>query len=773
MTPKLRDGDAVAADGVQAENDVSTGTIQLAVIGMTCANCAARIERGLKQVPGVVDAVVNLATERATVQVLQGAVDLGDLQRTVEELGYQAQPLREGGASNVDTEQEARKREVIRQRRALVLSAVLSTPLLLAMVGHAVESHAAWVMALGNGWLQWLLATPVQFGAGWQFYRDSYFNLRNRTANMSVLVALGTSAAYFYSVVAVLWGDVLGTRGLYFEISAVLITLVLLGKMMESSAKGRTSEAIRRLLGLRAKTARVLRDGIEADIPVEDVQVGDIVVVRPGEKVPVDGEVVHGSSTVDESMLTGESLPVEKVPGDTVVGATINKHGAFQFRATKVGKETALAQIIRIVEEAQGSKAPIQRLADIISARFVPAVIVLAAITFAVWYLATRDLTTALLNMTAVLVIACPCALGLATPTAIMVGTGRAAELGILFKGGEHLERAHSLTALLLDKTGTLTKGEPEVTDVEVVLAAHGTAETILGLAAVVERSSEHPVAQAILRKANALAGANHSFGEVEQFEALPGRGVTALVDGRPVLLGNRRLMEEGGVAIQPAEDVLERLESQGKTAMLLAVDRVLVGVIAVADTLKDGSSEAVGALRKMGLRVMMITGDNRRTAMAIARQVGISPEDVRAEVLPEQKAQQVEEVRAQGMVVGMVGDGINDAPALVTADLGIAIGTGTDVAIEAADVTLIRGDLRVLVDAIALSKATIGKIRQNMFWAMIYNTLGIPVAAFGFLNPILAGAAMAFSSVSVVTNSTLLKRYRAKGVGRPGLERG
>lgn len=730
--------------------DVITDNVTLSVLGMTCANCATRIEKGLNKIPGV-KATVNLATESAHIEYLPSVTGLDEVQKKIADLGYKA--IIPDHATG-DREKEAREAEIRRQKRLFVFSAILSFPLLASMVGHMLGLNHAWVHFFMNGWVQFVLATPVQFVAGWQFYVDSYHNLRNRSANMSVLVALGTSAAYIYSLAGLLFPEI-GITGFYFETSAVLITLILLGKLLEASAKGRTSEAIKKLMGLQPKTARVIRDGEETDIPIEEVQVGDLIVVRPGERVPVDGVVTEGRSTVDESMLTGESMPVEKAPGDEVVGATINKHGAFTMQATKVGRDTALAQIIRVVEEAQASKAPIQRMADVVSSYFVPTVVGIALITFAGWYFTTGDFTRALLNMTAVLVIACPCALGLATPTAIMVGTGRGAESGILFKGGEHLERTHELNAVVVDKTGTITKGEPEVTDL-IPLGAFD-ADSLLALVAAAERTSEHPLAHAIVESAKArglqLAGA-------EQFEAIPGHGIRATVEGKEVLVGNRRLMQQHGIELGGVEQEMARLEGEAKTAMAVAVDGQLVGILAVADPLKPSSAEAIRLLRAMGLRVMMLTGDNRRTAQAIARQVGIGEDDVIAEVLPEEKAGVVERLQKEGLKVGMVGDGINDAPALATADVGMAIGSGTDVAIEAADITLIRDDLRGIVAAIRLSRATMAKIRQNLFWALIYNSLGIPFAAFGLLSPILAGAAMAFSSVSVVTNSTLLKRF-------------
>ncbi|PZN12405.1 MAG: heavy metal translocating P-type ATPase [Bacillota bacterium] len=722
---------------------------RLSIEGMTCASCVNRVEAALRKLPGVVDVSVNLASNTGTVRYVPGAVNVAEMLRAVRGAGYEARPLEDAG----DESEAARQREIRGWWNRFLLGAVLSLPLLAAMVTHSLMVQGPVADLLGNGWVQLLLATPVQFYVGWVFYRDSYFNLKNRNANMSVLVALGTTAAYFYSLAALLWPQ-LGIPGVYFETSALLITLVALGKYLEAVAKGRTSAAIKKLLGLQARTARVIRDGREQDVPVDAVEVGDIVIVRPGEKIPVDGVIIEGRSAVDESMLTGESLPVEKGPGDEVIGATVNTTGTFKFRATKVGKDTALAQIVRIVEEAQASKAPIQAFADRVSNYFVPAVIAIAVITFGAWYLATRDFTTALLSATAVLVIACPCALGLATPTAVMVGTGRGAENGILFRGGEHLEATGTLNAILLDKTGTITVGKPSVTDV----VAEGMDEAeLLRLVASAEKNSEHPLASAIVERARQEG---LQLEEPSDFEAIPGHGVRATVGGRELYVGNRRLMERQGIDLAGIRDRLEALEDQGKTVMMATVDGRLAGLIAVADTIKENAPEAIAELQRMGLEVWMITGDNARTARAIARQAGIPPERVLAEVLPAEKAGKVRELQARGLKVAMVGDGINDAPALATADVGIAIGTGTDVAIEAANVTLMRGDLRGLVAAIDLSRATLAKIRQNMFWALIYNALGIPVAALGYLSPVLAGAAMALSSVSVTTNSTLLKRF-------------
>ncbi|MEJ8547881.1 heavy metal translocating P-type ATPase [Brevibacillus borstelensis] len=734
---------------------VITDKVELNISGMTCAACATRIEKGLQKVPGVIQAHVNLALETGSVEYDASQASVADLIRQVEKLGYQA--VRKDEQSEAETA-DRRAQEIERQTGKFLFSLILSLPLLWAMVSHFSFTSFIWLPdMLMNPWVQLALATPVQFIVGKQFYVGAYKALRNKSANMDVLVALGTSAAYFYSLYMAIQSIGTGTHmiELYFETSAVLITLILLGKLFEAKAKGRSSEAIRKLMGLQAKTAVVIRYGEEMTIPVEEVRPGDIVYVKPGEKVPVDGVVLEGQSAVDESMLTGESIPVDKAVGDNVIGATLNKNGFLQIQATKVGKETALAQIIRVVEEAQGSKAPIQRLADSISGVFVPIVVGIAILTFVIWYwfVSPGDFASALEKGIAVLVIACPCALGLATPTSIMAGSGRAAELGILFKGGEHLETAHRLDTIVLDKTGTVTKGEPELTD---VFAYDMDESELLALIGAAEKNSEHPLAQAIVK---GIGEKGVSLGAAEAFEAIPGFGIRAVVKGREVLVGTRRLLAEKSISYEQAADVMSSLEKQGKTAMLAAVDGRLAGMVAVADTIKPTSREAVKRMKEMGLTVIMMTGDNRQTAEAIARQAGI--DQVIAEVLPEGKADEVKKLQQQGRKVAMVGDGINDAPALATADIGMAIGTGTDVAMEAADITLMGGELTSVADAIVMSHKTIRNIKQNLFWAFAYNTVGIPFAALGFLAPWLAGAAMAFSSVSVVLNALRLQRVK------------
>ncbi|MCU7744808.1 heavy metal translocating P-type ATPase [Priestia megaterium] len=728
---------------------------EFAITGMTCAACSTRIEKGLNKLEGVTKASVNLALEKASVEYSPSQIAPQDITQRVEKLGYGAKLKSE----EKEEEQSYREKELSKQKGKFWFAFILSVPLLWAMVSHfTFTSFIPLPHMLMNPWVQLALATPVQFVVGKQFYVGAFKALRNKSANMDVLVALGTSAAYFYSLYSSLksLGSSAHTNQLYYETSAILITLILLGKLFEANAKGRSSEAIKKMMGLQAKTAVVIRDGAEVEIPVEEVQKGEVVFIKPGEKVPVDGEIIEGQSALDESMLTGESVPVDKNIGDKVIGATLNKNGFLKIKATNVGRETALAQIIKVVEEAQGSKAPIQRLADYISGIFVPIVVGIALLTFFVWYIwiAPGEFAPALEKLIAVLVIACPCALGLATPTSIMAGSGRAAEYGILFKGGEHLEATHKIDTILLDKTGTVTNGTPELTDVRI---AQGYEENeLLQLVASAERLSEHPLAQAL------VAGIKNKGIEIQDplsFEAIPGYGVKATVQKRELLVGTRKLMNQHKVNIDTALEEMTNLEREGKTAMLVALDGKYAGMLAVADTIKATSKEAVSRLKEMGLEVMMITGDNRQTAQAIAMQVGI--EHVIAEVLPEGKAEEVKKLQQQGKKVAMVGDGINDAPALALADIGMAIGTGTDVAMEAADITLMRGDLMSIADAIEMSRKTISNIKQNLFWAMGYNTLGIPIAAVGLLAPWVAGAAMAFSSVSVVLNALRLQRVR------------
>ncbi|MDB5055392.1 MAG: ATPase [Bacilli bacterium] len=727
----------------------------LQISGMTCAACATRIEKGLNKLPGVSKANVNFALETAHVEYAAADISINEMTKKVEQLGYKAR-LNAEKASEGDYKQKA-----IRDKKLLLLfSALLSFPLLWAMVSHF--TFTSWIYLpefLMNPWIQLALATPVQFIIGRQFYVGAYKALRNKSANMDVLVALGTSAAYFYSLYVTLqWAGSEHAHhmpDLYYETSAILITLIILGKLFEALAKGRTSEAIKKLMGLQAKTALVIRDGQEMNLPVEEVIVDDLVIVKPGEKIPVDGEVLEGSSSVDESMLTGESLPVEKNIGDSVIGATVNKNGSLKIRATKVGKETMLAQIVKVVEDAQGSKAPIQRIADRISGIFVPIVVGIAIITFLFWYywIAPDDFANALEKAIAVLVIACPCALGLATPTSIMAGSGRAAEFGILFKGGEHLESVHKIQTIVLDKTGTVTNGKPALTD---IMLQSVDENEVLRLVGTAEKQSEHPLAEAIVA---GIIEKGVALTVTQQFEAIPGFGIRAVIEDKEVLVGTRKLLTREGIDFTKANDAMVQFESAGKTAMLIAIDKKYVGMVAVADTIKETSKEAIQRLKQMGLEVIMITGDNARTAHAIAQQVGI--DHVLAEVLPEGKADEVKKLQATGKKVAMVGDGINDAPALVTADVGIAIGTGTDIAMEAADVTLMRGDLNGIPDAIYMSKRTMSNIKQNLFWALGYNSLGIPIAAAGLLAPWVAGAAMALSSVSVVLNALRLQRVR------------
>ncbi len=749
----------------KAGYEIPTATVELPLLGMTCANCSATIERRLNKVEGVTEATVNLASERATVHYIPGAVTRADLVAAVRKAGYDVVETT-ADEDPVDAEALAREAEVEHQKRRLLVGVIFTLPLFILSMGRDFGLFGAWAHTLPVDWLFLLLATPVQFYVGWDYYTGAWKSLRNGSANMDVLVALGSSVAYFYSIVILLFktagSSVLGHH-LYFETSAVIITLIVTGKLLEARAKGRTSEAIKKLIGLQPKTARVVRDGVELDIPVAEVMTGDLLRVRPGEKIPVDGRVVDGRSSVDESMITGESLPVDKKTGDEVIGATINRQGLLTIEAARVGSDTVLSQIIRMVEQAQGSKAPIQRVVDRVAAWFVPAVIVLALLTFAVWMLSGAGFVPALLRLIAVLVIACPCAMGLATPTSIMVGVGKGAEYGILFKNSAALEEAHRLDTIVLDKTGTITKGEPAVTD---ILTAHeATSDEALRLAAAAERGSEHPLALAIIQAAEARGLA---LPHPDSFEAIAGHGIAATVDGRSVLVGNRRLMERENVHLNGLGDRATTLEAAARTTMWLAVDGEASALIGVADTIKEGSAEAIHELHEHGIKVVMLTGDNQATAEAIAREAGI--DRVFAGLLPGDKADYVKRLQDEGLRVGMVGDGINDAPALAQANVGIAIGTGTDVAMETADVTLMRGDLRSVPQAIHLSKATIANIHQNLVWAFGYNVLLIPIAAgilapFDWapdflrqLNPILAAGAMAFSSISVVSNALRLR---------------
>jgi len=742
--------------------EVATATVELPIRGMADANDARAIERILHRIPGVLEAAVNLATESARVTMIVGVASVRDLIRAVRDAGYEVTEAAEAleGAGE-DTEQAAREAEMARQRRRLLWGLIFTLPTFwLSMQFDLLHNvMPGMTRPMGLDVLLLLLSTPVQFGVGWDFYRGAYRALRMGTANMDVLVALGTSAAYFYSLavtVALLLGSTALGRYTYFETAAVIITLIVLGKYLEARAKGRAGEAIRALMALQPERARVLRDGREIEIPATEVRVGDLLLVRPGERIPADGIVLEGRSAVDESMMTGESIPVEKKPGDRVLGGTVNTYGLLKIEATRVGRDTVLAGIIRLVREAQGSKAPIQRLADQVSAVFVPTVIAIAALAFLGWLLiGGAGFTRAMVNAIAVLVVACPCAMGLATPTAIMVGTGRGATMGILFRSAQALEQLGKITLIALDKTGTLTRGRPMVT--RVIPGPGWTVEEVLRLAASVEQGSEHPLAQAVVEAARSQG---LPLEKPVGFSALPGRGVLAHLNGTPIRVGGIAWVQAKGVRLNGLEEAVRALQEQGQTTMLVARDGEAIGVIALADALKPEAAEAVAALHRLGVQTAMITGDNRRTAEAIARQAGI--DRVFAEVLPGDKAEIVRRLQAEGHRVAMVGDGINDAPALAQADVGIAMGTGTAVAMETADVTLMRGDLRLLPQAVRLSRATMRTIRQNLFWAFFYNVILIPVAALGLLHPMLAAGAMAFSSIFVVTNSLRLRGFRS-----------
>jgi P-type Cu+ transporter len=741
--------------------------------GMSCASCANNIEEAIRSVPGVEACSVNFGAEQAAVTYDASKTDVAAIQEAVDEAGYSALPIQDDVlAPEDDAERQERQAENQKLTRRVWVSGLISAVLVIgslpAMTGLPIPFIPMW---LHNPWLQLVLTAPVLFWAGSGFFINAWKALKRHTATMDTLVAVGTGTAYLYSLFPTFNPQWFTAQGLnpdvYFEAAAVIIALLLLGRLLENRAKGQTSEAIRKLMGLQAKTARVIRDGREVDIAIAQVVLGDIILVRPGEKIPVDGEIVQGSSTIDEAMVTGESVPVKKRPGDEVIGSTINKTGSFQFRATRVGKDTFLAQIVKLVQQAQGSKAPIQRLADQVTGWFVPAVIAIAILTFILWFNIMGNVTMALITTVGVLIIACPCALGLATPTSIMVGTGKGAENGILIKGAESLELAHKLQTIVLDKTGTITQGKPTVTD---YVTVNGTANSnelkLLRLAASVERNSEHPLAEAVVQYAQAQGV---ELTNAQEFEAIAGSGVQGYVSDRWIQIGTHRWMNELGIDTSALQQQWDKLEYLGKTVIWIAVDGKIESIMGIADAVKPSSVNAIRTLQKMGLEVVMLTGDNQRTANVIAREVGI--QRVFAEVRPDQKAVTVETIQSEGKVVAMVGDGINDAPALAQADVGIAIGTGTDVAIAASDITLISGDLQGIVTAIQLSRATIRNIKQNLFFAFIYNVAGIPIAAgilypvFGWLlSPIIAGAAMAFSSVSVVTNALRLRNFKPVG---------
>jgi len=752
---------------------MDTATLKLR--GMSCASCANSIEDAIRSVAGVSECSVNFGVEQASVTYDPQKTNLNAIQAAVDAAGYSAQAIQEQDllTGDDDAERQTRQAESRDLQRKVWTGGIISTILVVGSIPAMTGLHIPFIpLWLHNFWFQAILTAPVQFWCGKSFYVNSWKALKRHASTMDTLIALGTSAAYFYSLFVTLFPGVLVAQGLepsvYYETAAVVITLVLLGRLFENRARGQTSEAIRKLMGLQARTARIVRDGQELEVPIAEVQLGDVVLVRPGEKIPVDGEVVEGSSTVDEAMVTGESVAVKKQPGDEVIGATINKMGSFKFRATRVGKDTFLAQIVKLVQQAQGSKAPIQKLADQVTGWFVPVVMAIAILTFILWYNFMGNVTLALTTTVGVLIIACPCALGLATPTSILVGTGKGAENGILIKGADSLELAHKLQTIVLDKTGTLTQGKPTVTDFVTVDGTVNSNEIkLLQLAASVERNSEHPLAEAVVQYAQSQQA---ELTDAREFEAIAGSGVQGYVSGKLVQIGTQRWLTELGIETQALAAQRDKLEYLGKTVIWIAVAGKVQGILGISDALKPSSAATVRTLQKLGLEVVMLTGDNRPTAEVIAREVGITR--VLAEVRPDQKANTISTLQAEGKIVAMVGDGINDAPALAQADVGIAIGTGTDVAIAASDITLISGDLQGIVTAIQLSRATMRNIRQNLFFAFIYNVAGIPIAAgilfpfFGWLlSPIIAGAAMAFSSVSVVTNALRLRNFQPRTI--------
>jgi Cu+-exporting ATPase len=749
--------------------DVRTASVEIPIQGIQCASCVQSIEKALLRTRGITKAVVNLATSKARVDYLPSEINLVEIKEAIEDTGYKVLEIPEENDIE-DLGSQTIEKEYKDLKKRFFLGLILAAIVFIGSMPHLFP----WIpRILNNFYVLWLLATPVQFWIGWQFYKGAWGAFKHRNADMNTLIAVGTSAAYFYSVVATLFPSFFESGGIrpqvYFDTSAMIIVLILFGRVLEARAKARTSDSIKKLMGLQPKTARVKRNGKEVDVPIKEVVVGDEILVKPGERIPVDGVVLEGRSTVDESMISGESKPLQKEPGVDVIGATINKTGSFRFRATRVGKETALAQIIQLVQEAQGSKAPIQRLADVIAGYFVPIVISIAIATFIIWFNFGPEpaLTFSLLNFVAVMIIACPCALGLATPTAVMVGTGKGAENGVLIKGGESLETAHKVDTIVFDKTGTLTKGEPEVVDIFILDSF--TETDVLKFAASAEKVSEHPLGEAIVKMAEER---DIPLLDPQNFEALEGRGIKAVVSGEDVLVGSVDLMKTKNIRCDGLIDKAEDVAEEGQTPVCVAVDGKAAGMLAIADPLKDDSVMAIEKLKKMGLEVVMLTGDNNKTADAVARKAGI--EKVISEVFPQDKVEEIKKLQADGKRVAMVGDGINDAPALVQADVGIAIGSGTDVAMEASDITLIKDNLIGVVSAIELSKKTVRTIKQNLFWAFIYNTIGIPIAAgilypfFGILlSPIVASAAMAFSSVSVVSNSLRLKRARLYGSTR------